>query len=396
MKLDKKRICYILRSRYPKIFGIRKGLQRLKIKRLYRCCLSAKEVEECEKNPSKKAEIITPYLSKWKRYLKPSIEEMEDILENSPIYKDREDKDYLRTDMLFCRLAYGFIPSEYAGFELENKTPEQRREFASDIDMNVFGYSVNDIKELQSILDKGDGYLRFSNYFKRDAIVIKSKGDYAQFHEFVKKHPIFVKKVVFSSMGKGVELVNINEISENEKDYFEKLVSTGKYLLEEKVCQHEEMAKFNKSSVNTIRCITFKTDKGVETPYAFMRAGRNGSFVDNAGAGGIVVGVDTKTGILNTDGYDEYGSHYFCHPETKVVFKGSQIPKWEELTSLCKEAAVTVKDIGYLSWDLAYTEKGWVVIEVNEVGQFIIPQIVMKRGIKRELEKSLNRMKKVI
>ena len=79
-----------------------------------------------------------------------------------------------------------------------------------------------------------------------------------------------------------------------------------------------------------------------------------------------------------------------------MVFKGSQIPKWEELTSLCKEAAVTVKDISYLSWDLAYTEKGWVVIEVNEVGQFIIPQIVMKRGIKRELEKSLNRMKKVI
>ena len=43
-------------------------------------------------------------------------------------------------------------------------------------------------------------------------------------------------------MGKGVELVNINEVEENEKDYFEKLVLTGKYLLEEKVCQHEEMA----------------------------------------------------------------------------------------------------------------------------------------------------------
>mgnify|MGYP000503160321 FL=1 len=51
--------------------------------------------------------------------------------------------------MLFCRLAYGFIPSEYVGFELENKSPEQRKEFVSDIDTNVFGYSVNDIKELQ-------------------------------------------------------------------------------------------------------------------------------------------------------------------------------------------------------------------------------------------------------
>ena len=95
MKLDKKRICYILRSRYPKIFGIRKGLQRLKIKRLYRCCLSAKEVEECEKNPSKKAEIITPYLSKWKRYLKPSIEEMEDILGTYHIHSLKELMDLL-------------------------------------------------------------------------------------------------------------------------------------------------------------------------------------------------------------------------------------------------------------------------------------------------------------
>ena len=77
-------------------------------------------------------------------------------------------------------------------------------------------------------------------------------------------------------------------------------------------------------------------------------------------------------------------------------FKGSQIPAWEELVYLCKEAASKVKDISYLSWDLAYTEKGWIVIEVNEVGQFIGPQIVMKRGIKKELEESLSRMKKVI
>ena len=148
--------------------------------------------------------------------------------------------------------------------------------------------------------------------------------------------------------------------------------------------------------MNTIRCITFKTNNGVETPYAFMRVGREGSFVDNGGAGGILIGIDVKTGILDTDGYDEYDNKYSSHPDTKVDFKGSQIPAWEELVYLCKEAASKVKDISYLSWDLAYTEKGWIVIEVNEVGQFIGPQIVMKRGIKKELEESLSRMKKVI
>lgn len=76
-------------------------------------------------------------MAKWEGYLRPAVKEMEDILEKAPIYKDRQDKDYLRTDMLFCRLAYGFIPSEYVGFELENKSPEQRKEFVSDIDTNV-------------------------------------------------------------------------------------------------------------------------------------------------------------------------------------------------------------------------------------------------------------------
>ena len=40
----------------------------------------------------------------------------------------------------------------------------------------------------------------------------------------------------------------------------------------------------------------------------------------------------------------------------------------------------------YLSFDMAYTkDEEWVVIEINEVGQFIIPQIVFQRGIKKEL-----------
>ena len=50
--------------------------------------------------------------------------------------------------------------------------------------------------------------------------------------------------------------------------------------------------------------------------------------------------------------------------------------------------------MGYLSWDLAYTDSGWVVIEVNEVGQFIGPQMTMKKGIKKELWSYLERMQK--
>lgn len=386
----------MMRSRYPEMLGIRKFLQRIKVKRLSRYLLPEQEIKLCEKNPVKKKEIITPYLSHWEKYLKSSILEMEDIFENAPMYKDRIDKEAIAVDMIFCRLAYGFIPSEYVCFEFENKIPSERKKYVSDIDMNVFGYSVNNIRVLQNILDKGDSYHMFSNYFKRDALVIENEKDYSAFHKFIKKHPVFVKKVVFSSMGHGVELVDIKNKQIPEKEYFRELICSGKYLLEECVIQSPEMAKYNLSSVNTVRCFTFRTNRGIEVPWCFMRTGRGGAFVDNGGSGGLVIGIDAETGRVNTNGYDEYNNSYKRHPDTGTTFIGSKIPAWNELINLCTKAAEKVNGIGYLSWDLAFTEEGWVVIEVNEVGQFIGPQMTMKRGIKNELWEYFSRMEKVI
>lgn len=386
----------MMRSRYPEMFGIRKVLQRIKVKRLYRYLLSEQEIRFCEENPLKKKEIIIPYLSRWEKYLKSTVLEMEDIFENAPMYKNRLDKESIATDMIFCRLAYGFIPSEYVCFEFENKTPSERKEYISDIDMNVFGYSVNNIKVLQNILDKGDSYRMFCDCFKRDVLVIENATDYASFHKFIKKHPVFVKKKVFSSMGHGIELVDIKGIQIPEKEYFKGLICSGKYLLEECVSQSPEMAKYNQSSVNTVRCITFRTNRGIEVPWCFMRTGRDGAFVDNGGSGGLVIGIDAETGVVNTNGYDEYNNLYQRHPDTGVAFMGSKIPEWDKLINLCTEAAGKVDGIGYLSWDLAFAKEGWDVIEVNEVGQFIGPQMTMKRGIKSELWEYLSRMAKVV
>ena len=66
------------------------------------------------------------------------------------------------------------------------------------------------------------------------------------------------------------------------------------------------------------------------------------------------------------------------------------------MLELCKSIAKEVNDIGFLSWDMSYTAKGWVVIEVNGIGQLIGPQIVMQRGIKSEIDELIKRMKLVI
>ena len=306
------------------------------------------------------------------------------------------DSNTIQTDILFCRLAYGFIPSEYIAFDFVDKKPDERRQFCSDLDTNVFGYTVNNIVEVQKILNKASSANKYQKLLKRDYLIISNKTEFESFHSFVSNHQVFVKKKVFSSMGKGVELIDIKDIANSEADYFEKLISSGTWLLEERVIQRKEMGCFNESSVNTVRCMTFKTRDGIVVPYCFMRTGRNGAFVDNGGSGGLLMGIDVTNGVVDTDALDEYGVKYETHPDSGIAFKGFVIPEWGELLAICKNAAEKEKDMGYLSWDMAYCDQGWVVIEVNEVGQFIGPQMVYQKGIKKELWQYLDHMVKCI
>ena len=323
-------------------------------------------------------------------------EEMEGILKNAPYFRHCEDLDAIRTDMLYWYLAYGFLPSEYACFEFEGKTREERLSFISDIETMEFGYMVNDITIMQGIVDKGRCYTNYPYLFHRDALVVEKPYDFEAYMSFVSKHPVFVQKDVLSMMGRGVKLVDINLVGVSKEEYFKKLISKGRHLLEERVIQCAEMARFNPTSVNTVRCITMRTNNGIEDPWCFMRTGRGGSFVDNGGSGGLLIGVDARTDKITSSGYDEYNNKYTHHPDTGERFEGKQIPRWDEMISFCKTEAAIIDGMSYLSWDMALTDDGWDVIEINEIGQLIGPQMTMKRGIRIELERFLKDMSRAV
>jgi len=116
-----------------------------------------------------------------------------------------------------------------------------------------------------------------------------------------------------------------------------------------------------------------------------MRFGRNGSIVDNAGAGGIFAGIDTKTGVINTDGYDRLYDVYKTHPDSGTAFRGLQLPEWESMLSIVKEASSRLPNIHYVGWDMAYSKNGWLIIEGNGMSQIIAPQFIYQKGIKKEI-----------
>ena len=104
------------------------------------------------------------------------------------------------------------------------------------------------------------------------------------------------------------------------------------------------------------------------------------------------MGIDRETGRFNTDGFDEFDHRYEAHPDSGVVFKGYQLPQWEQMKEICREMSAKMTQVGFIGWDMAHTDEGWVLIEGNGMGQLIGPQTVWKRGLKAELDAMMQDM----
>jgi len=388
--MSKKIIKRLFRECFPDSSFLRKLFTEGQIFMLKRYLLSEREITEGEQSFAEKQKIVEKYRKKWKHYVRGKENTARRMLSEAPCYQNRNDRDEIFTDMIFCYLAYGFHPSEYCYFGLVDKSPDERREFVSEHYKKCFKFAANEFDDL-TFTNKYLEYECFKAFYKRDAIRIINKNDYTSFLKFLDKHPMFVKKLVDESCGKSVELVDSTHSATNKEQLFANILSQGETILEERVVQTPQMASFNESSLNTVRCFSFYTRDGVIVPFGFLRTGREGSFVDNAGSGGIFAALDTRSGKIIADGCDEMGNHYKTHPESGVEYIGFQIPDWDQAIALCTEAASTVPRNKYIGWDLAHTANGWLIIEGNTSGQ-LVEQGSLQRGIKPELDRIIKNM----
>lgn len=371
----------------PNIPVLSKALARARIYSFERYLLTDDKIYRGEQDIEVKMEILQEQMKKFPSYAEKLKKEADEIFHSAPLYEDRKDLDQVQIDLLFCCFAYGFSPEEYVFFFLEGKSMEERLAYVSHIKRICAAFRMNDLSSMQLLNDKWKTYKLLKPFYKREAIMINKTWHYARFKTFVEKHPIFVKKQFNLSCGESVAKIDVRSCGKSEKELFNELIKMGKIIIEELIVQHSQMAIFNPESVNTIRCVTMNTRHGIKIfPFSFMRNGRQGSFVDNGGAGGILIGVDDSTGKIDTDGIDELGRVFSSHPDTNIVYKGYQLPEWEEMLCICKKMAEYLPKMKYCAWDMAYTDKGWLVVEGNRIGQMIAQQMTINKGIKMELD----------
>lgn len=183
--------------------------------------------------------------------------------------------------------------------------------------------------------------------------------------------------------GRGIEIYKTNDIE--PCTFFSQKLQCGPFIVEELVEQGTETARIHPSSVNSCRVLTFTIGKNVSIIGTTWRVGSGGAIKDNAGAGGMYAYINPKTGIVETDAINYKGLHFEKHPDSGLSFIGFQMPAWNEALTLIRDMATTMNGTTLIAWDIAYSKKGWCMIEANENGDWSILQSNKNIGLKNTL-----------
>ena len=341
--------------------------------------------EMADYDENAKAKYVNYYKEKDKVYYDKGIELIERVLiKFNHIPKTDIEKDKLIIDMLYSLHRFGFTFDEYFLLNLQDLNFGGRSKFISD-KVRYYLYNKMNLQSNHELFrNKELTYNRFKNFYNRKLISIKSDDDYQLFVDFLASTNSFIIKPIDSDCGKGAKIYRNLSLCENDLlDLFKDIRLQGNVVVEELIEQAKEMSILHPQSVNTVRIAVVKNKDGIHIFHPFLRMGRDESIVDNAGSGGIFSVIDAKTGICYTAGLDEIGNSYIVHPNSGIVIPGFKIPKWNEAIEIVKKASILTTNC-YIAWDLAYTDNGWVIVEGNDCGQFIM-QYADKTGCLEEM-----------
>ena len=283
----------------------------------------------------------------------------------------------LRLNFLNCFRVLGCGYSDYLNYELYKRSKEELKEYVTIKDQDKFYEIVSPAKYKEFFTIKPNFLVNFKDFIGRDFF---NGGTREEFDTFIKKHDTFMLKPKDGLGGHGVEKVCVKDIK--DLDEFYKKVTEENYFLDEYIVQNKKISKLCPESVNTIRIMTFGYNGKSEILYAAMRIGNGKANVDNFHQGGMGVSIDLETGKLVGQAFNKDLEYFDAHPTTGVKFDGYQIPNWDYIVKMVKEAALVSDKIHVVGWDVAVTEDGATFVEGNRRPGFDLVQVLSKRGRK--------------
>lgn len=299
-------------------------------------------------------------------------------------------KEAIIRDMIYSLHRFGTMFDEYWIFHFPHLNTLGRNAFVSCKLSYHYIDLVNKPEILPLTVDKYQSYLRWKPFYKREVVQITSNTDFDAFIQFIQHHDKFIFKPLTGSCGKGISIIESAEIRP-EAFFNSALAEFNGGVVEELIEQGEETAVFHPQSLNSLRVTTFTIGKDVHILQAGLRIGMGESVVDNASAGGMHAVINPGLGIIDTDAITYTGRHYAVHPDTGVQIVGYKLPKWDEALKFINSIATAVDGATLMSWDIAYSRKGWLIVEVNDNGDATLMQMNKLEGKKAELYRLMDK-----
>ena len=300
---------------------------------------------------------------------------------------------FILLDMAKCILKDHVGYMEYNLFNFVKKNQKQRDTYVNfDYSQKLFK-TLNNSEYIDIFNDKLQFNKLFKDYLNRDFLDI-AEADYEEFEKFCKnKDRIFVKPND-SCSGKGIyKTVDVSDKSKLKEVY--DYLKENRLYAEDCIVQHPKMNELNPTSINTVRVTTLLHKDEVYVMYALLRIGRKGMSVDNVGSGGIYTVLSDEGEIINPCWSDKTITTYTNHPDSNYQLIGFKVPYFKEALELCKKAALNVKEVGYVGWDIAISEKGPLIVEGNPLPGYDMPQNYFVTntdyGLKPKFEEILNK-----
>ena len=171
--------------------------------------------------------------------------------------------------------------------------------------------------------------------------------------------------------------------------------SSGGMLFQELLRPNPEVARICGQAISSLRITLGRTAKGLQILSACWRIPTGNNMIDNFRhgiSGNLLGGIDTSTGKV-TRVCGRVGKKIDPvkhHPDTGYPFENISIPDWSRVIDICTLAGEYIPGIGLQNWDVALTDRGPVITEINVFGDMDVHQFANRRGFRSDaLEESL-------
>jgi len=174
--------------------------------------------------------------------------------------------------------------------------------------------------------------------------------------------------------------VAVEEFADQAEAY-----ADGGYLFQTRLVPHPKIAAIVGNQIGTARMFVLVDDEGPSLVRASWKIPGGKSIADNFWRAGNMLGsLDLETGeVMRVLRRTQTGTEQVhTHPVTGVSFDGLKFPQWEQMKEVVMRGAAALPKCHLQGWDVALTDRGPVLIELEgDGGDPVMQQLCFDSGI---------------